>query len=226
MSNNISSVVRTRSESVLATNSVIRNTYILLSLSLLFSSFTAYLGYSMNLSGFGLGTLLIGTYGLMYLVNALSNSIWGIAAVFAFTGFMGLTLGPILNAYINGLSNGSEIVAGALGSTAAIFLALSGYAITTKKDFSYLAGFLFVVVCVTILASLASLFFHIPVLYLAVSCAFVLISSGYILFETSQIINGGQTNYILATISLYVSIYNLFVSLLQILTALSGRSRN
>jgi modulator of FtsH protease len=226
MANNPATVIRTRSESVLSTNSVIRNTYILLSLSLLFSAATAYLGYAVNFSGFGLGGLLIGTYGLMYLVNVLSNSTWGIAAVFAFTGFMGFTLGPILNAYVSNLSNGSAIIAGALASTAAIFLALSAYAITTKKDFSYLMGFLFVTVCIAILASLASMFFHIPALHLGVSCLFVLISSGYILFETSQIINGGQTNYILATISLYVSIYNLFLSLLQLLAALSGRSRD
>jgi modulator of FtsH protease len=209
-------------ESVLATNRVIKNTYILLSATILFSAFTALLSMRMqfNFSIFG---ILAGYFGLMYLTQKTANSAFGILSTFAFTGFMGLTLGPILNAYIQNFSNGSELIAASLGSTGVIFFALSGYALTTKKDFNYLAGFLFIGISVVVLASIASVFFNIPGLYLAVSAASVMLMSGYILYETSAMINGGQTNYILATVDMYVSLFNIFLNLLRIFAALSGR---
>ena len=218
-------VTRVQSGIIIQTNSVIRNTYLLLSMTLLFSAFTAWLGMVTNAPVLGLLALPI-YFGLLFLTQMLRNSVWGIVSIFAFTGFMGYTLGPILNFAIHGFSNGAQLVMTSLGLTGLIFFALSGYALTTRKDFSYLNGFLFVAATVGMIASIAGLFFHIPLLYLGVSALFVLISSGMILFETSQIINGGERNYIMATISLYVSIYNLFVSLLQLLMMLSGRRDN
>jgi len=135
---------------------------------------------------------------------------------------MGLTLGPILNMYLNAYSNGHELIMTALGGTGVIFLGLSGYALTTRKDFSFLAGFLMVGVLVAFLAGLGAMFLAIPALSLAVSAMFILLMSGMILFQTSAIIHGGETNYIMATVSLYISIYNLFLSLLQLLAAFSG----
>lgn len=222
MQPNINTVQRTRSGVVIQTNSVIRNTYILLSMTLLFSAFTAWISMVTNAEPMGLG-VLVGYFGLLFLTQALRNSVWGIAAIFAFTGFMGYTLGPILNLVLYGFSNGTQMVMTSLGLTGLIFFALSGYALTTRKDFSYLGGFLFVAATVGMMASIAGLFFPIPMLYLGVSSAFVLIASGMILFQTSQIINGGEQNYIMATIGLYVSIYNLFLSLLQLFMLLSGR---
>ena len=219
----INTVTRSRTEGlVLQTNAVIKNTYLLLSCTLLFSAATAWLAMATNAKPMGLLALPV-YIGLLFLTQALRNSVWGIASIFAFTGFMGYTLGPILNMIIGGYSNGNQIVMSALGATGLIFFALSGYALTTRKDFSYMAGFLFIAATVAFVGSLVGFFVQIPMLSLMVSAAFVLISSGLILFETSQIINGGERNYIMATISLYVSIYNLFVSLLQIFSALSGR---
>ncbi len=214
--------VSTTAPGVLATNKVIRNTYLLLSLTVLFSAFTAFISTYLQIV-MPIWVVLIGYFGLLYLTSATANSAMGIVSVFLFTGFMGLTLGPILNFYIQGFSNGPELVSAALASTGAIFFTLSGYAMTTKKDFSYLAGFLFVGLIVAILASFAGMFMNVPGLQLAVSAAIVLLMGGYILFETSQIMNGGQRNYIMATVSLYVNLFNLFINLLQILGALAGR---
>jgi modulator of FtsH protease len=210
-------------ESVLATNKVLRNTYLLLGMTLLFSAATA--GYAMltNAAPLNPWVTLLGYFGLLFLTSALRNSPWGIAAVFALTGFMGYTLGPILTFYLQHFQHGHEIVTMSLGATGLIFFALSAYALTTRKDFSYMAGFLMVGAIVAFLGSLAALFFHIPVLMLAVSAAFVLISSGLILFQTSQIILGGEQNYIMATITIYVSLYNLFISLLNLFGALDDR---
>ncbi len=216
------SVIQRRSESVLATNSVIRNTYLLLSLTLIFSAFTAWFSMSTNAQP-GIGLILIGYFGLMFLVNALRNSGWGILAIFAFTGFLGYTLGPILNSYIHNFSNGQQIIMTALGGTGVIFLALSAYALTTRKDFSYMGGFIFVAMTVAFVGGLVSVFFQLPLLNLLVSGAFVLLSSAYILFTTSRIMNGGEQNYILATMALYVALFNIFVSLLNILGAMGGR---
>lgn len=215
-------VIRARSEGVLQTNSVIRNTYILLSMTLLFSAFTAWAAMVTNAPPMGLVILPI-YFGLLFLTQALRNSPWGVASTFLFTGFMGYTLGPILNFTIQGFSNGSEIVMASLGLTGLIFFSLSAYALTTRKDFSYLGGFLFVAATVAFIAGLATFFFQAPMLFVLVSAAFVLISSGMILFQTSLIINGGERNYIMATISLYVAIYNLFLSLLRIISMFSGR---
>jgi modulator of FtsH protease len=209
-------------ESVLATNKVIRNTYTLLAMTILFSAITSVIAMSLNLV-MPFWLVILGYIGLLYLTSATANSAMGLVSVFAFTGFMGLTLGPMLSFYIQGFSNGPELIAAAFGSTAVIFFALSGYAMTTRKDFSYLAGFLFVGITVAVVTSLVGIFLNVPGLQLAVSAAIVLLMSGYILFETSQLVNGGQTNYILATISIYVTLLNLFVSLLQILSALAGR---
>ena len=223
MNRNDVSILSRRSESVLATNKVLRNTYLLLGITFLFSAFTAYVSFATHARPVHPLLFIVGVYGLMFLTNALRNSVWGLVSVLAFTGFMGYALGPILSFYIANFSNGPQLVSTALGGTGLIFFALSGYVLTTRKDFSYLGGFLFVAVMLAFLAMIASIFFQIPALSLAISAAFVLISSGLILFQTSEIIHGGETNYISATVSLFVSIYNLFISLLNLLGAFSGR---
>lgn len=206
---------------IVSQHGVLRNTYMLLSLTLLFSAGMA--GVSMALEVPPLGWLtLIGYFALLFLTAYLRNSIWGLVSVFALTGFMGFTLGPILNFYLQALSNGGQIVMMALGGTGAIFLGLSGYALTTKRDFSGWGSFLTVGIIVAFLLGLGAYFFQIPALSLAVSAMFVLLMGGLILFQTQQIIRGGETNYIMATVTLYVSIYNLFLSLLQLLGAFMG----
>ena len=210
--------------SILASNKVLKNTYMLLSMTLIFSAITAGLSMYMNLPPFGMIVTLVGFYGLFFLTAKFSDSSLGLLFVFALTGFMGLTLGPILSMYVTAFSNGHELVMMALGGTGVIFLGLSSYALTTRKDFSYMGGFLMVGVLVAFLASIGAIVFAIPALSLAVSAMFILLMSGMILFQTSQIVNGGETNYILATISLYVSIYNLFLSLLQLLGAFNDRN--
>jgi len=224
MHKNVNALVKRNSSaiSVTITNSVIKNTYILLSMTLLFSAFTAFLSSVTNAPYLG-GSAILLNFALIYLVHVLKNSAWGILAVFLFTGFFGYTLGPIINAVLYRYANGTEILATSLGLTGTIFFALSCYAMVSRKDFSYLGGFLFTAVTIAFVACLMALFMNTPMLNLIVSSAFVLIASGMILFETSQIINGGETNYIIATITLYVQIYNLFVSLLQILSMFSGK---
>lgn len=223
MNRNDVTILSQRNESVLATNKVLRNTYLLLSMTFLFSAFTAYLAYTYAVRPLNPLIMIVGVYGLMFLTQALRNSPLGLISAFAFTGFLGYTLGPILNFYVASFSNGGQLIGTALGGTGVVFFALSGYALATKKDFSFLSGFLFVGVMVAFLAMIAGIFFHIPGLQLAISAAFVLISSGLILFQTSEIIHGGETNYISATVGLFVSIYNLFISLLNLLGAFSGR---
>ena len=214
-----STVVRSKS-SVLATNKLLRNTYVLLAMTLAFSALTAGLSMAMNFPHLGLLTL-VGYFGLLFLTTKLRNSVWGIVSVFALTGFMGLTLGPMVNYYLS-MPNGGQIVMQALGGTGVIFLALSAYAIKSEKDFSFMGGFLMVGILVGFLAALGAFFFEMPGLALAVSAMFVLLMSGLILYQTSEIIHGGETNYIMATVTLYVSIYNLFTSLLHLLGAFSG----
>jgi len=223
MNRNDATFLTKRSESILATNRVLRNTYLLLGLTFMFSALMAYLSMAMNARPMNPILLIVGVYGLMFLTQALRNSVFGLVSVFAFTGFLGYTLGPILNFYIASYSNGPQLIATALGGTGMIFFALSGYALTTRKDFSFLGGFLFIGTMVALLAMIAGFFFQIPALQLSISALFVLLSSGVILFQTSEIIHGGEDNYIMATISLFVSIYNLFVSLLNLLSAFSGR---
>lgn len=211
--------------SVLATNKLIRNTYILLSMTLLFSALMAGVSIAMNLPSMGLLITLGGYFGLLYLTSALRNSVWGLAAIFALTGFMGLTLGPFINAYVQFFSNGGQLVMLALGGTGVIFLGLSGYALTTRKDFSFMAGFLMVGILVAFLLGICAAIFSIPAMALAVSAIFILLMSGLILYQTSEMIHGGETNYIMATITLYVAIYNLFTSLLHILAMFAGQER-
>jgi len=166
--------------------------------------------------------VLGGYFGLLFLTTWLRNSVWGLVSVFALTGFMGFTLGPIVSMYIGAFSNGAELVMMALGGTGMIFLGLSAYALTTQRDFSFMRGFIFAGVLVAFAGSIVAVLFSIPALSLAVSAAFVVLMSALILYQTSEIINGGETNYIMATITLYVTIYNLFLSLLQLLAAFAG----
>ena len=211
-----------RSEStVLATNKVVRNTYTLLSMTLLFSALTAGASMLLKLPHPGLLLTLVGYFGLLFAVTKFRNSSLGLLFVFALTGFMGYTLGPILNQYLT-LPNGGQVVMTAMGATGAIFLGLSGYALTSRKDFSFMGGFLMAGIVVAFLAGLAAVFFEMPGLSLAVSALFVLLMAGLILYETSNIINGGETNYIMATVSLYVAIFNLFTSLLHLLGVMGG----
>jgi len=207
---------------ILATNRLLRNTYLLLSLTLLFSALTAGVAMTLNLPYPGMIITMVGYFGLLFLTTKFRNSGLGLVFVFALTGFMGMTLGPILNMYISAYSNGNELIMTALGGTGLIFLGLSGYALTTRKNFSFIGGFLMVGILVAFLAGIGAAVFAIPALSLAVSAMFILLMSGMILYQTSEIIHGGESNYILATISLYVSIYNLFLSLLQLLAAFSG----
>lgn len=207
---------RGATESLSAGNRVIRNTYMLLSLTLLFAAVAAGVSMALKLPHPGIIITLVGYFGLLFGIHKMQNSGWAVALVFALTGFMGYTLGPIVSHYL-GLPNGGQTVMLAMGGTAAIFLGLSGYALTTKKDFSFMGGFLMVGILLAFLAGLAAIFFAIPALSLTVSALFVLLMSGFILFETSNIIHGGETNYVLATVSLFVSIFNLFTSLLQLL---------
>ena len=208
-------------QSELATNKVLRNTYLLLGMTVLFSAFTAYTAMALNLPAPNIIIMLVGMFGLSYLTSVFQNSSTGILCIFAFTGFMGYTLGPILNLYIHNLSNGAEIVSTALGATGIIFLSLSSYVVTTRANFSYMGGFLFAAIIVAFIVGLGAVIFQMPLLNLIISGVFALISSALVLFHTSEIIHGGQRNYILATISIYMALFNLFVSLLRILAAFS-----
>lgn len=203
--------------SAVSINKVLRNTYMLLSVTLIFSALTAALSMMTQV---GHGVSLACSFGALALIwfvlPRTANSGAGIGVVFAITGLLGFGLGPVLNYYL-ALSNGSELVATSLGGTGIIFLALSGYVLTTRRDFSFIGGFIMVGLIIAILAAVANIFLAIPALSLAISAAIILVMSGFILYETSQIIHGGETNYVLATVSLYLSIYNIFTSLLHIL---------
>jgi modulator of FtsH protease len=200
----------------LATSKVIRNTYLLLAMTLAFSALTAAASMAMKLPHPGLVITLVGYFGLLLLTTRFRDRALGLAFVFALTGFMGYTLGPILNVYL-GMPNGPKLVMTALGATGAVFLGLSGYALTTRRDFSFMGGFLMVGILIAFLAGLGAIFLDMPGLSLAVSAMFVLLMSGLILYETGNIIHGGETNYIMATVTLYVSFFNLFTSLLHLL---------
>ena len=220
--NNTATLTANRSQTAtLATNKVIRNTYTLLSMTLLFSALTAGISMAMTLPHPGFLLTIGGYFGLLFATTRFRNSSLGLVFVFALTGFMGYTLGPIINAYL-ALTDGSQIVMTAMGGTGAIFLGLSGYALTTRKDFSFMGGFLMIGILVAFLAGLGALFFEMPGLSLAVSSMFVLLMAGLILYQTSEIIHGGETNYIMATVTLYVSIFNLFTSLLHLLGAFNS----
>ena len=209
-----------QSESLLSTHKVLRYTYLLLGMSLVFSSVIAFVAMSMNAPALPWWGVLAGFYGLLFLTNATANSGAGILSVFALTGFLGYTLGPILNRYLGaGLG---DAVALALGATALVFFACSAYVLTTKKDMSFLSGMMMALFVVLLVGVIANIFLHIPALSLALSGLFVIFSSGAILLTTSNIIHNGETNYIRATVDLYVSLYNLFVSFLQIFGVLSS----
>ncbi|GED22513.1 Bax inhibitor-1/YccA family protein [Halomonas sabkhae] len=213
--------VTQQSSQGVSANKTLRNTYGLLSLTLLFSAVTAGAAMAMGVQQLNIFVFFIGAYGLMFLVHKTANSAWGLLSTFAFTGFMGFTLGPLLSAYLT-LPNGAQLIMTALGMTGLTFLGLSAVALITRKDFSFLGNFLLAGAIVLVLAMVASIFLQIPGLSLMVSAGFVLFSSAAILYQTSEIIHrAGETNYILATITLYVSIYNLFVSLLSILGIMS-----
>jgi len=200
----------------LSANRVLRNTYWLLALTLLFSAGAAAVTVALRLAHPGLLITLIGYFSLLFLTVRLRNSGWGLVSVFALTGFMGYTLGPIVSHYL-ALPNGHQVVMMAMGGTAAIFLGFSAYATASRRDFSFMAGFLMSGIIVAFLAGLGAIFFAVPALALTVSAVFVLLMAGLILYQTGQIIHGGETNYIMATVTLYVSIYNLFTSLLHLL---------
>lgn len=197
------------------TQGVLRNTYALLSMTLLFAAAVATAGVVWSLPAPGLIVTLVGYFGLLFAVHKLQNSGWALPAVFALTGFMGYTLGPVLSRTL-ALPGGAQTIVLALAATGAIFLALSAWVLSTRRDFSWMGGMLFAGMVVAILAGLAAMFFQIPALGLAVSAMVALLSAGLILYETSQIVNGGETNYVMATVSLFVSMFNLFTSLLAL----------
>ena len=199
-----------------ATHKVLRNTYALLAMTLAFSAGVAAIAAAWALPHPGIVLTLAGYFGLLFATTRLRNSGWGVVSVFALTGFMGYTLGPIVAHYLS-LPNGHQVVLMAMGGTAAIFLGLSAYVLKTRRDFGFLGGFLFAGILVAFLAGLGAIFFQVPALALTVSAAFVLLMAGLILFETSRIVRGGETNYVMATVSLFVSIFNLFTSLLQLI---------
>lgn len=208
-------------DSIISTNKVLKNTYMLLGMTLAFSAVCAGISMAMGLGhGAALVLSLVG-FGLLFVVNKMADSSKGLIAIFAFTGVMGASIGPMLNYYLS-MPGGSALIMQALGGTAVVFFGLSAYALTTRKDFSYMGGFLMVGLLVAVVAMIANIFLNIPALSLTISAAVVMIMSGLILFDTSRIINGGETNYIRATVSLYLSIYNLFIHLLHLLTALGG----
>ena len=218
-----SNIIASQSEArLLAEHKVLRNTYALLSLTLLFSAFTAWFAMQINMPRLNIFVVLGGYFGLLWLTHKFSNQALGLLFVFLLTGFMGLTLGPILDLYLNRFANGTELVGMALGGTGIIFLAMSGIALATKKDFSFMGNFLMIGILVAFIAAIANIFFQIPALSLAVSSVFILLMAGLILYETSSIVHGGVTNYIIATTTLFVSIFNLFTSLLHILGVFGG----
>ncbi|MCO4786263.1 Bax inhibitor-1/YccA family protein [Marinomonas atlantica] len=196
-------------------NKTLRNTYGLLSLTLLFSAFTAGVSVVMNLPPMGLIITLVGFYGLLFLTHKCKNSAAGILCVFALTGFMGLTLGPILNMYLN-MANGGTLIMSALAMTGLSFMGLSAYALISKKDFSFLNGFITIGFFALLFAMVAGFFIQLPALQIFISVGFTLFSAAIILLQTSEIVRGGETNYIMATVNLYVSLYNMFLSLLSL----------
>lgn len=209
-------------QSLIASHVVLRNTYFLLSLTLLFSAAVAYWSMLVGAAPIGLFGFLIGAFGLSFLTSYLRNSIWGLVSIFAFTGFMGYTIGPLLAITLK-MSGGAHIVSLSLGMTGLIFFSLSAMVLLTQKDFSFLSSFLFAGFIALMAAIVIGFIWHMPILYIVCSVGIALFSALFIIFETSQIIHGGQTNYILATVSLYLSLYNLFTSLLSIFGLMDRR---
>lgn len=205
--------------SVVAVNKVLKNTYMLLGLTLAFSALMAFM--STNAAPMNIWMYIIGLYGLLFATQALARSAWGLVTIFAFAGWIGYGTGPMIGMFMS-TAGGSQIVTTALGGTAFIFFGLSGYALVSRKDFSFLSGFITAGCFVLIAAMILGIFVQIPALQLALSVGFMLFASAIILYQTGEIVNGGEQNYILATITLFVSIYNLFMSLIHLLTAFSG----
>ena len=197
------------------TRRVLRNTYALLAMTLLFSAGVAAASAALKLPGPGIVLMLVGSFGLLFAIHKLKNSGWALPAVFALTGFLGYTLGPVLARQL-ALPGGAQVITLALGATGATFLALSAWVLTTRRDFSFMGGFLFAGMVIALLAGIGAIFLQMPALGLAVSAMVALLSAGLILFETSRIVNGGESNYVLATVGLYLSIFNLFTSLLSL----------
>ena len=206
---------------VLETNKVLKNTYLLLAATLLFSAATAGVAMFSGMQPLNPFIVLGGYFALLFATVKTRNSALGLVFVFALTGFMGLTLGPIISLYLTMVPNGSQVVMTALGTTGAVFVGLSAYAVKSRRDFSFMGGFLFVGILGAFLLGIFAYIFNMPTLSLAVSGMFVLAMSGLILYQTSEIVRGGETNYIMATVTLYVSIYNLFTSLLHLLGVFS-----
>ena len=203
------------------TNRVLRNTYMLLGMTLAFSAVTATISMVLQLSTFMYLVFVLVGFGLLFVVNRMADSAKGLPAIFAFTGVMGAALGPLLNVYL-ALPNGPNLVLQSLGGTALIFFGLSAYALQSKRDFSFIGGFLFAGLLVAIVAMIANIFLAIPALSLTISAAVIMIMSGLILMDTSRIVHGGETNYIRATVGLYLNIFNLFVHLLHLLGVFGG----
>lgn len=208
-------------ESVLATNKVLRSTYMLLSMTLLFSAAMAGVSMALKIPYLGPIITLVGYFGLLFLTSKFRNSAAGLVYVFALTGFMGVTLGPLLSAYLTSVPNGGDLVMTALAATGMIFFGLSLFAIKTKKDFSFMGGFLMIGMFGLLAVILMSLFVDLSAFQMAISAGVVLLMAVMILYQTSAIIHGGESNYIMATVSLYVALYNLFINLLMLL-GLSG----
>jgi modulator of FtsH protease len=206
-----------RSESVIATNKVLRNTYILLSLTILFSAFTAFIAMSTQAAPMSPLMLIIGYFALLFGIRACQNNGFGVVLTFALTGLLGYSIGPMLNLYIKSFSNGSELILMALGSTGLIFLLISAFALNPKRNLMSWGKGLFIGAMVIFVASIANVFFmHLPGLQLALSVVFAFISGGIIMFQTNMIVHGGERNYINATVTLYVSLFNIFITLLQL----------
>jgi modulator of FtsH protease len=209
-------------DSAISTHGVLRNTYMLLSLTLLFSAASASIAVVSN-AGFGSSIVaFIMSFVLLFVTSALRNSGWGIIAIFGFTGCMGYSLGPMLNYFIHGYSNGGQLIITALGGTGFTFFLTSAYVITTKKDMTAVGKFLMIGLVVCIVASLANIFLKMPAMQLAISSLLTFISVMLMMYDTSRIINNGERNYIMATISLYLDIQMLFQNLLMLLGAFSG----
>ena len=224
--NNLDPVVRRTAAyagaSELSTNKVLRSTYALLSMTLLFSALTALASVALRMPPMTYILSVGGAFLLMWLVlPRFANQAAGIGVVFAITGLLGFALGPLLTMYLS-LSNGPQLIATSLGGTGIIFLGLSAYALTTRKDFSFMGGFLAVGMMVILLAAIANIFLAMPLVHITISAAVIMLMSGFILFDTSRIIHGGETNYVMATVGLYMSLFNIFVSLLQILGIAGG----
>jgi modulator of FtsH protease len=204
-------------QQALETNKVLKNTYLLLAATLGFSALTAMLSMALAMPSWVYLVSVIGAMVLgIFVLPRTAQSAAGVGVIFLITGMLGFGLGSILSMYM-ALPNGPSIIATAFGGTALIFLGLSGYALTSKTDFSFMGGFLFAGMMVVVVAIIANLFLNMPALSLAVSGAIILLMSGFILFDTSRIKSGAETNYIMATYGIYLSIFNIFISLLQIL---------